>query len=272
MKKTILGITILIGTLLFIGLIESSPGANTYSMDFELASSSVAYCSDSSDLSIAGDMTIMAWIKPESAVPTNTYYWIVGKWTPSNVSYYFTLRDGGGTKYITFRMSDDGNSHTRLDLAYDFGIGTWYHVAAAYDASAGTVQFFVDGATIGGVSGGRTAIYDGNAKTNIGGGFDYDNYYFDGLIDDVRIYNATRTTAAIAADYDTQLNGNEADLVAYWMLNANAEDKGEITDPAGSAADDLTFSGDPSFTTDVPFAGTAAAAPEEVVEDIIIFD
>ena len=52
---------------------------------------------------------------------------------------------------------------------------------------------------------------------------------FDGLIDEVRIWNDKRTSTEISNNYQTQLNGNEAGLVAYWMLNNNAEDKGEST-------------------------------------------
>ena len=42
---------------------------------------------------------------------------------------------------------------------------------------------------------------------------------FKGDIDEVRIWSVVRTAAEIAADYDHELQGNEAGLVAYYKFN-----------------------------------------------------
>ena len=84
--------------------------------------------------------------------------------------------------------------------------------------------------------------------------------HIDGVMDDIRIWDDIRTQGEIQANDDTQLNGNEANLVAYWMLNNNSEDKGEITDPAGSDSEDATLVNSPVYDTDVPFGAAPPAA------------
>ena len=59
-------------------------------LDLEKNSSMYAYTADSAGLSITGDLTISAWIKPESVTAT-TLFDIAGKWDGSSESYLFAL-------------------------------------------------------------------------------------------------------------------------------------------------------------------------------------
>jgi len=53
---------------------------------------------------------------------------------------------------------------------------------------------------------------------------EYDNglitsQFFNGNIDEIRIWNTTRTQSEILANMNTELNGNESELVAYYNCN-----------------------------------------------------
>lgn len=71
------------------------------------------------------------------------------------------------------------------------------------------------------------------------------------MIDEVRVWNTTRTGANILADYQTQLTGSEKNLQAYWKLD-NA-----LTDSTANA-NTLTNVNTAIFTSDVPFGGYSA--------------
>jgi hypothetical protein len=75
----------------------------------------------------------------------------------------------------------------------------------------------------------------------------------DGLMDEVRVWNDVRTAQEISDNYEKEISGGSANLQGYWKLNNNYTDE-------TSNGNDLTASGSPVFSTDVPFVGTAAAA------------
>ena len=76
-------------------------------------------------------------------------------------------------------------------------------------------------------------------------GSDYGSRYFDGRIDEVRIWNIAREQADIAADMNSTLSGNENGLVAYYHFN---EGEGNtLYDQTGNGHDGLLV-GDPSWS------------------------
>jgi hypothetical protein len=76
----------------------------------------------------------------------------------------------------------------------------------------------------------------------------YSGAYWEGKLDDVRIWNVARTSAQIAASYRTELSGPQTGLVANWRFNegtgTNAADSAGVGQPA-------TLSGGVSWSTDV---------------------
>ena len=69
---------------------------------------------------------------------------------------------------------------------------------------------------------------------------------FDGLIDEVRVWNDIRSGAEISANYQQQLTGSEANLVGYWRFN------NDLTDET-SSNNTLTNNNSATFNTDTPF-------------------
>ncbi len=84
--------------------------------------------------------------------------------------------------------------------------------------------------------------------------------YFDGKMDELRVWSDVRTEPEVSGNYDSELNGDEAGLVAYWKFNNSLQDE-------TSNDNHLIDSGDPEFSTDVPF--TEAAAPTAILQDIL---
>lgn len=222
---------------------------NTYALDLESGSSQYASIADTASLSITGDMSGEAWIKLESDTGANQT--IFSKWTDNGNQRGYILRIGSGLTSLNFIASDTGADPTvsTSTISYTFSTGTWYHVAFAYDASAGSVDFYVNGIQQGTTqTGARTSLYDNTSAFAIGTRFStVATEFFDGVIDDVRVWNDIRTATEIRGNYKRELVGNETNLVGYWKLNNDYTDE-------TSNANDLTASGSPVFTTSAAFS------------------
>jgi hypothetical protein len=260
-------LTIFLTACLFFAYNNTVLAANTYSLDFESGSSQHAYAADSASLSITGDMTIEFWVKPESL--PDTQYRIVDKTNDaSNQDAYSILVSSNGKLNLTISSSDgaytDGifwNSTNAL-----FSTGAWAHFAIVVDVSASSVTVYKNGTAVAGTSSGTgTSIFNGTAKLSIGcQAWDNPIRFYDGLIDEVRIWNDIRTEAEIQANMNVELVGNEAGLVAYYKLNNSALDE-------TANNNDLTLVNSPTYSTDVPFVGASPAViPKRV--DILNFE
>lgn len=167
------------------------------------------------DYGYSGDNSL-----PEVSVSTwvNTTYntggyndnWSVIDFDRSEYFNVFINTDGR----VGFSTAGDGFS---LNDFYSDGAtvndGDWHHIAAVYDGSDKIL--YVDGnevQRIANVHGGR-ALGDGTRYGFIGdgseaGSFDAsrNNIYYDGLYDDMRLYEGTMSGAWIAAEYENQSN------------------------------------------------------------------
>ena len=101
----------------------------------------------------------------------------------------------------TLRM-EIGNGNTIAATPVNDGL--WHHVAATLDSLptpyATNVKFYVDG-QLDGISGGVNAAINTAALDNVIIGSDIQNRFFNGVIDEVRIYNRALNAGEIAALY-----------------------------------------------------------------------
>lgn len=102
--------------------------------------------------------------------------------------------------------------------------GTWYHVAFVIDDTQDTTGVFVNGAYLGqiplgmGTATGLPLVL--GASENFGGDADF----FQGQLDEVRIWNTMRTQTEINANMNQEMVGNESGLVAYYNFNQGLPD------------------------------------------------
>ena len=235
--------------------------ANTHSIEIN-GSNQYLNANDSASLSFTGNFTFECWINVTTAPSSSTQKYIITK-DDENTQRAWALYYGnavyGSNREINFFVFAGGAStnYSRVNFqGIDLGTGVWHHVAVVCtiaNAVATKAEIFINGISKGNGSGfnagsGCTALADTTSKTTIGG---YDGGTGSvGLackIDDVRLWSATRTATEIAENYNTQLAGNESNLVAYWKLN-NA-----LTDGT-SNGNTLTNNGSATFSTTVPYA------------------
>lgn len=126
----------------------------------------------------------------------------------------------------------------------------WQHVAVSWLAASSQATFFLNAVSVGVSTGTKTAIHDNASTFQIGmnknGAGSAANFY-DGLIDEVRLWNTTKTSDDFLVGMNTQISASSANLQAYYRFN------GDYLDETANN-NDLTSSGSPVFSTDVPFA------------------
>lgn len=230
--------------------------ANTHSLDLEASSSQYAHISDASQtgLDLNGDFTLECWVKFESLPSSGSNMRFIDKDNfGSSRAYYFQFenRSSAPTGYHLNLLVYTGSS-SFLRVAWTPSTGVWYHLAVTRQSSSGYVKFYVNGVQQGTTQTGNTgAINNSNAPFGIGAAYGNGGGYisfFDGLIDDVRVWNDVRTQAEIQNNFLAELTGVEANLVAYWKLN------NDYTDETGNG-NTLTATGSPVFSTTLPYTG-----------------
>ena len=98
----------------------------------------------------------------------------------------------------------------------------WYHVAGVQDTAARTVTLYVNGSVeaqiqLNGAPMHGTAPLLIGAREYMGQGRPSD--MFNGIIDDVRIWNVARTSTEITGMMYKSLSGNQPGLVANWKFD-----------------------------------------------------
>lgn len=147
-------------------------------------------------------------------------------------------------------ISSTGTNSEYLTKNVSLQISIWQQVGVSWKASTSTATFFLNAVSLGTATGTLTAIHD-NASTfqvgmNKNGSGSAANFY-NGLIDEVRLYNTTKTAGDFLAGINTQIPTNTPNLQAYYKFNGDYSD-------ATANTNTLTGSGTPVFSVDVPFA------------------
>ena len=157
--------------------------------------SALVTINDSASLHLTNGMTLEAWVNP-SAV-SSAWRDVVYKGADN---YYMegTSTSSGGLPCGagTFGTADVAAFGTAL-----LALNTWTHLAATYDGA--TLVFYVNGVQVSSLAQTGNIVTSGN-PLQIGGDSIY-GQYFQGSIDEVRVYNVALTAAQIQADMNTPL-------------------------------------------------------------------
>lgn len=146
-------------------------------------------------LSITGDITIAFWMRPAPNAAAEDWTRVVGKGNGTQRNYG-VWRYPGTANRIKFQQYNSGGGSV-LDLDTTAGVpdNTWTHVACRVAVNAATV-FFNGTLQVSGNRGGTPGSVAADPVT-----FGYAGYhsYYQGRLDDVRIYSRALSDAEIAA-------------------------------------------------------------------------
>lgn len=184
-------------------------------------------CGDDISLDVGVPFTVEAWIYRRGLF-TSIHRLIVGKCHP----YHFCLHSNTG--YLTIGIHPPPYTETNFVSTYIPPVNTWVHVAATLDVS-GNLKIYANGDEKGswsGVQPGESTTGPVGIGANSCDGISWNNY-FDGLIDEVAIYDRALTTEEIEQHYQNGLSGS-----------GYIEDVGKQPDIQIRTDDELAYNGD----------------------------
>jgi len=186
-------------------------------------------------LDIASDFTFEAWVKFEALPGTGGVITFLSKGnygSGGDESYYLVVWESSGTYYLAVSYTNSAHNaeskwtNTSITSAW---AGAWHHIAFTADISGPTGQFYIDSSAVTTTrsENGATDLHNSDAAFLVGATTVSGSVarYFNGKIDDVRVWSDIRTAEEIAANYNTELVGNEANLVGYWQFDDSALDE-----------------------------------------------
>lgn len=221
------------------GVVEKVEGKIGFAADFEKDDNDSLFIEDSiqNDLDISGNMSISGWFKFEHELTTNEYWGIVFKdaGQPER-SYGYFVRDVNGQNGIGMYNSEDGtNSNTTNNKLVSYTDGfisdKWYFIVWVFDASVGQMEAFIDGQSIGVVGGLRNYTNDSDANFKVSGWQDGFGGYYDGLIDELGVWNKALSNQEILSLYgggsgiDYSNITDKTGLVSYWSFEGEPIEK-----------------------------------------------
>lgn len=164
----------------------------------------------------SGAMTVEAWVNADDVNRNYSRIFDFGNGPNSNNVILFYDSTSGRMTLSNFQ----GSSGRFLSTSEVFPENQWVHVAAVIDAT-GNASIYWDGQLK--ASGNVAPVLNVNRTNRYIGRSNWSgDAYFDGKIDDVRIWNRARTQAEIQANLSRQLTGTESGLVDYYNFNTNS--------------------------------------------------
>ncbi len=159
-------------------------------------------------------ITIEAWINAETWQSSLFKGSVVSNSNNIGADNGFDLRAGENGK-AEFNLSVDGSwafaTSTEIMEA-----DTWYHLAGVYDGTY--LRLYINGIERAKTDvSGEIGTFRGNFLVGACPG--WTGRFFNGKIDEVRLWNTARTTDEIRTAINTELSGTEAGLIGYWKFN-----------------------------------------------------
>lgn len=180
-------------------------------------------------------------------VAVGYYTSVTGTTTPTLYSVQDNSFAANTVYQLRLRVSSNGTNEESLTKTIDLATGSWKRFQVSWQASTSTATFYVDAVSQGTSVGALTSIYNSTALLYIGSYTGTASFY-DGLVDDVRIFNTVRTAGEFSTYLNRNMVGTEAGLAAYYKLESGATD-------STANANNLTLSGGPVYSIDVPYSG-----------------
>jgi uncharacterized delta-60 repeat protein len=204
----------------------------------------------------SGDFTIELWVK--TTVPGRN---ILGKrFSGSHGSFFVLAMDGSGKPGLELDEDDNGTNYSATSATTSVSDGNWHHIACTRNGT--TITYYLDGVQDGQTTADVASISNStefSIGTRYADGYGYGGF-FNGSIDDVRLWNVARSQAQIAANKDSYISSTTSGLIGNFRFDeSSGSTTAEIVNRsanAGTLYGDAQFSNTPlpvelvSFTAD----------------------
>jgi len=183
-----------------------------------------------------------AGVRADSWASSATTKTIIAK-RAGAIVFPFDIKISSSGRISFFMQSEEGGASVGSEQALNDG--SWHHFAVVKQGTE-SIYFFIDGNHVDS----NTHLPESGSTQNTSDIFiswrgEGDNF-FNGQLDEIRIWNAARTPAEIQANKDELQEGSANDLVAYWRFD---EESGRNTADASHHGHDGALSGNANFVS-----------------------
>lgn len=166
-------------------------------------------------VTVSGSYTVEAWVMPSD---------------PTSTMNIFSTRSAGGDQTFDMKLASGSTIHgdigdgtawitTGADASFSYTVGTWYHIT--YTVSSSGYIIYANGTEVGNGAFSGTPLLFNSTHNIITIGSNGAGEYFNGNIDEVKVWNTTRSQAEVTADMLNVLTspGTAAGLAAYYNFD-----------------------------------------------------
>ena len=201
-------------TLLLLLNFQLSRAQTANSLSFDGTNDLVNLGTDSAFAIGNAAITLEAWIY---ATAWKTWVYegdiLVKEENPSNLGYMLRAGEGGKLNFAV----GNGSWNELTTKAGTLSLNTWTHIAATYDGKYSRV--YVNGKIVDSLSVNITIGQSYTTPLVIGNHSGTYSRYWQGNIDEVRIWNIVRSSQEIANYYQSEFCALQKGLVAYYKFN-----------------------------------------------------
>jgi hypothetical protein len=191
-------------------------------------------------LRFTSSFSISAWAKADTFPNTDSD--IVNKFSGGIDGYVFTVSKDNVRPQLLFYLGTNSNSGRYSSQT--IVPGSWYHFVGVYNSQQQTLDVYINGARDNEdlIAPVPASIVDSGTDAAIGDDFDFGFRTWDGLIDEVRIYNRALSPDEIRRLYNMgatfKINkpsgaGLEQGLVGYWTFDGQHMGTTSVHDISG---------------------------------------
>lgn len=203
-------------------------------------------------------LTVSAWVNTSSASLSQT---AVSRYTTNSTpNGDWFLGVGSTANSFTFSLKNSSSTVSAQSSA-SYPPNAWHNIVGVYDGS--TIRLFVDGTLAKSTTAALGTMTTPTESLRIGARANNVNYW-NGSVDDTRVYNRALNTSEITA-LSTQYNSNfqatsgENGLAAWWRMDGNAKDSSPNASDGTVTSATLTTDRKAAANTAYNFNGTNSA-------------
>src|SRR5437762_11246820 len=200
--------------------------------------------------------TVDAWVYPTAVAPAQ---WILNKGAQATLANYDLALTDTNRAEINFDAPTVG--HQSVDSTDPIPLNAWTHITGTYDGT--TLKLYINGVPNNSQVFGTTPSATGQPITIGVRNVSPVQYPFNGLIDEVEIFDHALSDAQVLAIFNAGAGGKckpctppPSDMVAWWPGNGYANDiqgsnhgtlRGDATYATGRVGQGFSFDGDGDF-------------------------
>lgn len=199
------------------GVYGTYTGSGNYALSFD-GSSDFVQVTNAPSLDISNQFSLEAWVYPRNFTGRDRAVISKVGGSGGNNGYQMGF-DHDGKLFLLFNASGESWPANSVSTPPLDVLNRWTHIAGTYDND--TMRLYVNGQLAASNTIGAKSVVKSLSNLRIGVD-DNSSVYFDGAIDEARVWNVARSGSSILSGMGQSLTGNEAGLAGYWRFNEGA--------------------------------------------------